>query len=356
MRKSRSSKKHPGFSIAELHRFVKRGVVQPCYLFVGPEQFTADEAVALLRDSYIPEEQRSFNFDVMYGHEISAHEVVALASSYPMMGEKRIVVIKEFDKLTNPDQLTSYIKNPLESTILILISDKPDLRKNPYRVFDGKNTLACTPLYDNQVPDWVMERVKRYNKTIAEDVADMLSAYTGTSMRQISNELDKLDIYTGDRKEITADDVSAVVGVSKEYSVFELCKAVGFKDTSNAVKILDRMIESGESPVYIVVMLNRLFKQIAIILDLRSKNVPDQKIMQELKISPFFFKDYLSYIHHHPVQSIPDRFKALLEADVLLKTTGKDNRLVLTMLLFRLMDKNDATVKSVEEYGEEFSD
>ncbi len=354
--KSKSKKKPSGLSYDDLHRFIKQGVIESCYLFAGPEQFSADEAVALLRDETIPVDQRSFNFDVMYGYDVGAHEVVALASSYPMMGEKRMVVVKEFDKLNNPDVLTSYIKNPLESTVLVLISESPDLRRNPYRVFNEKNTLDCKPIYDNQVPQWVLKRAKRYKKSINPDAAAMLAAYTGTSLRQIANELDKLDIYTADRKEITIDDVNAVVGVTKAFSIFELQKAIGMKEAATAINILDRMLERGEYPGMIVRMLTRLFIQITTLLDLHEQNVPKQKIAKELKIHIFFLDDYYGYMKHHQRESIPDRFKALLHADISLKRTTKDPRLILSILLYRLMDKDTGSLEVAEELESQISE
>ncbi len=354
--KSKRAKKNPGLSIEDLHRSVKQGSIAPCYLFAGPEQFTADEAVTMLRDALIPEDQRSFNYDVLYGYEVQSQEVVALASSYPMMGEKRMVVVKEFDKLKNPDGVTSYVKNPLDSTVLILISESSDNRKNPYRLFNETNTLACKPIYDNQVPQWVAKRVKRYKKTITAEAAAMLAVYTGTSLRQVSNELDKLDIYTIDRKEITIDDVNAVVGVTKAFNIFELYKAIGKKDAANAVNILDRMLERGESPTMIVTMLTRLFTQITMLADLHAKNLSRQKIAQELKIHPFFMDEYYEYLNHHPPESISDRFRSLLEADTSLKMTGKDPGLVLSILLYRLMDKEAASLDLVEELASEFSE
>lgn len=354
--KSRKQKKPHRLLIDDLHRAVERNTIAPCYLFAGPEQFTADEAVALLCNAVVPVDQRSFNYDVMYGYEVEVNEIIALISSYPMMGEKRMVIVKELDKLNKSDALTSYIKNPLETTVLILISESPDFRKNPYRAFDDTTILDCKPVYDNQVPQWIMKRIKRYKKTITPDAAAMLAAYTGAGLRQVANELDKLDIYTTDRKEITIDDVNAVVGVTKAFNIFELYKAIGFKDASNAINILDRMLERGESPVMIVTMLTRLFTQIAMLGDLQAKNVSRQKIASELRINPYFMDEYFNYLKHHPPHAIAGRFKSLLSADTSLKTTGKDPRLVLSILLYRLMDKESGSIETVDELESQFSE
>jgi DNA polymerase III subunit delta len=346
---SKTHKKPNRLTIEDIQQAISDGSIASCYLCAGTEQYIADEAVTLLRDAVVPPEQRSFNFDVLYGYDVDVNEIIALVSSYPMMGEKRLVVIKEFEKVKNPDALTPYIKNPLESTVLVLISGESDFRKNPYRAFGDERTLDCKPVYDNQVPQWVKKRVRQFNKTITDDAAAMLTAYTGTSLRQIVNEIEKLDIYTANRKTITIEDVNAVVGVTKAFNIFELYKAIGFKDASKAINILDKMLERGESATVIVRMLTRLFRQIALLSDLQIKNVPGQKIASQLQIHPYFLDEYYGYIKNHPLDLIPDRFRSLLSADISLKTTSKDQRLILSLLIYRLLDIEGVSVDIFEE-------
>jgi DNA polymerase III subunit delta len=339
MVKRSTARRSSRLSIDDLSGAVRRGDVRNCYLFAGEEQFIADEAVTLLCDALIPDDERSFNLDIIFGNDVQAHEVTAIASSYPMMGERRLVIVRDADRIGKLDALTSYIKDPLESTVLVLICESPDFRRNPFRAFSDDSVLECRPLYDNQIPQWIGNRIKRAGKTIAPEAATLLAGYTGTSLRQVSNELEKLDIYTANRPVITADDVTAVVGVTKAFNIFELQKAVGHMDVSAAVHILDRMIDRGESPVFIITMLTRFFRHLATVADLRTRNATNAAIAQEIRVHPYFLDEYFSHLHHHTPDRFADRFRALLQADTDLKTTGKNPRLVLSVLLYQLMDK-----------------
>jgi len=73
------------------------------------------------------------------------------------MGKKRVVVVKEFEKLAGTDTekeiVSAYVNKPLDSTILILVSLAPDFRKKPFTDLKKRAELVeCKPLYDNQVP------------------------------------------------------------------------------------------------------------------------------------------------------------------------------------------------------------
>ncbi len=346
--KKKSQPKTRGLSISDLQTSIGRGAVAPVYLFAGGEQFIADEAIGLLVDSVITAESRSFNLDIVYGSEVQSHEVLSISSAYPMIGDRRMVVVKEFDKLSKPELLTEYINAPLDTTVLILVSEKPDFRKNPFRIFDDSSILNCAPLYENQIPAWITGRMSRLKKQIAPDAATALAGYVGTSLRQIANEIEKLDIYTADRNKISLADVNAVVGQSKAYNIFELQKAIGQKDAGTAIHIIERMIERGESPVMIISMLTRFFIGLLKLHDLVSRNIARIEMAREIGVNAFFLNDHIDHLKNHAPQRFPGRFRALLEADLLLKSTGHDPRQILSILLFKLIDKEDSHTDASE--------
>jgi DNA polymerase III subunit delta len=354
MVKLNKKKKSVGMSFEDFRLTTTGGRISAVYLFAGTELFIADEALGHLLDLLIPKDQRSFNFDLFYGGEAESHKILTVASAYPMMGERRLVVVREFDKLSKPDLITEYIRNPLESTVLVLVSESPDYRKNPYRMIDAGNTLNCSPLYENQLPQWITQRIRKLKKNITAEAASMLAGYVGNSLYQLANEIDKLDIFTMDRTSISVDDVNHVVGVSKTFNIFELQKAIGLKDPKTALYILDRMLERGEQPFMIVVMLTRFFMTLIKLVDMSDRKLPRDQIARELKIGGFFLKDYYEYLRYHPLDMMQKRFRALIEADAVLKSTPLDGGQILAILLSKLMDiENDRN--STPEYLDIFT-
>ena len=168
----------------------------------------------------------------------------------------------------------------------------------------------------------------------------MIHAYVGNSLRSLQNEIDKVFVFVGDRKKIEAEDVTAIVGASKGYTIFELQNAIGRKDAKEAVKILERMLESGQSPQMIIVMMTRFFTQLWKLSDLRSKRMPDQEIAREIGVSPYFVKQYVEFRSRFDVDQIERNFKSLLEADTVLKSTSRDPRLVMDLLILSLVQSS----------------
>ena len=316
----------------------------PIYLFHGEEDFLIDEALQLIIGKVLDEGTKGFNLDVVYGSNVEVKDVVAHASSFPMMRGKRVVVVKEFEKLATTDVakdvIGAYINNPLESTILALVALDPDFRKRPFTDLKKKAELVeCKPLYDNQVPAWIADRVKSQGRQTNAEACRLIQAYVGNSLRSLQNELDKLYVFIGDRKTFTAEDVAAVVGATKGYTVFELQNAIGRRDAKEAIRILERMLENGQSPTMIIVMLSRFFTQLWKLTDVRARRMPEQDISREIGVPPYFVKQYLEFRTNFDVVQIEQCFKALLEADTTLKSTSRDPRLVLDLLVVSLLQE-----------------
>jgi DNA polymerase-3 subunit delta len=156
-------------------------------------------------------------------------------------------------------------------------------------------------------------------------------------LRSLQNELDKLYVFMGERKKISLEDIAAVVGATKGFTIFELQNAIGRKDPKDAIKILERMLEVGQSPQMIIVMLTRFFTQLWKLTDMRSRRSSDAEIAREIGVSPYFVKQIIEFRSNFDVQQIEENFKSLLEADTVLKSTSRDPRLVLDLLVLSLI-------------------
>lgn len=326
----------------EFQGYVKGKKLAPVILLYGDEDFLVDECIQAILSNTLDEGTKGFNLDVVYGSKIDVKEVVALASAFPMMSERRVVVVKEFEKLATTDPakelFSAYLQNPLASTCLALVSLQPDFRKKPFTDLKKRAELVeCKSLYDNQVPDWVARRIQALGKSADPQACRVLQAYVGNSLRSLQNEIDKLFIFVGEKKEILDEDVIAVVGASKGYTVFELQNAIGRKDLKEALTILQAMLQAGQSPQMIIVMLTRFFNQLWKLGELKAKRSPDAEIAKEVGVHPFFLKQLVQFQSGFTSEHIENGYRALLEADTVLKSTSRDQRIVMDIMVYALV-------------------
>jgi len=314
----------------------------PVYLFIGEEDFFSEECVDRIIRDLLTADTKAFNLDVVYGSKADASQIMAHAASFPMMSDRRVVVIKEFDKLLSGDSekelVSAYVAHPLESTCLVLLAEKPDFRTKPFTDLKKSGAVfSFNPLYDNQIPVWIAARCKSIGKDADIEACRLMQAYIGNSLRAIQNELDKLFTYLGERMRVTPEDVADVVGVSRGFTVFDLQNAIGKKNIGEAMRIVKRMIETGETPQLSIVMLSRYFNLLWKVQDMVRHGASEAEVIAATRISPYYFKDYAEAARRFSSSQIENSFAILLDADLQLKSTSPDPYHLMEMLVYSLI-------------------
>lgn len=309
----------------------------PLYLLYGDESFLIDEAVQTIIDAVFHDGGREFNLDVLHGGEVDAKDIIDRSTSFPMTGGRRVVIVREFDKLSRKDLLLSYIEHLSAATSLILISQKPDFRLKVFKAIKEHGiVMEYRPLYDNEIPGWISARVTRLGKRITPEACQLMQGYVETSLHEIQNEIDKLCVYVGDKKSIDIEDIESVVGRSKQYNLFELQRSLARRDKAGALAIAEHLLDSGESPVGLVAMLARYFQRLWLFQDLLSRRNSEPEIAAALNVRPYSLREYHQAAGHFNSHHIERCFSCLLEADEKLKSSITNARVVITILLIQI--------------------
>ncbi|MBI1805440.1 MAG: DNA polymerase III subunit delta [Ignavibacteria bacterium] len=327
-----------GLTVEDLETSFRNEKFSSLYLLYGEEDFLSDQVVDLLVEKALDESTKSFNLDVVSGGDVDARDIVSLVSAFPMIAERRVVVVRDFDRMPNKDLLLPVIDNPVSSTILILLASRPDFRTKIYKALEEHGTVAeFKRLYDNEVPRWISKRIEKLGKKAIPEASELIQAHVGRSLREIQNEIDKLFIYVGEKEIIDIDDVNNVVGISKQYNIFELQRSIGERDLARTMEIAEHMLDAGESPLGMIVMLTRYFQKLWLLQELRIDHPNDGKLSALLGVNPFFVREYLEAARRYPSDHLERCFEALVTADESLKSTGAGPKFVLTLMFFQIL-------------------
>lgn len=336
-----------GAPLQDLIASLGRGDVAPVYLLYGEEDFLAGEALDAILKAALAGGDRTFNLDVLAGDETGGKEIVARASSFPMAGGRRVVVVRDADRLTahDLDILSAYVAGPSPSACLILVAVKPDMRKKPFTMIrKSGGAVECKRLYENQIPAWIAGQVRTDGRRIEPEAVKLLTACIGTSLRELRGELDKLEVYAGEREEITAADVAALVGMSREYTPFELQKAVGRRDTPRAMTILGEILEAGGALPLVFATMTNYFLTLWKLHDLRRRGVGAKEQASQARVNPYFMKEYQDALAHQSPGACERALLLLAEADERTKSGGEDPRRVMEELILLLCGAEEGNI------------
>jgi len=323
---------------------IKNKNIKPIYFLQGEEPYYIDKISDLIAQNILTEEEKGFNQMIIYGGDVSIYDVINHAKRFPMMADYQVIIVKEAQHLSkNIENLVAYAKNPTPTTILVICYK--------YKKLDGRKTLAkvvkktgilfeSKKLYDNKIPNWIRQTLKEKGYKIEDKAALMLTEFLGTDLSKITNELSKLMALLPKGNTISALAIEENIGISKDYNIFELRKAIGLKDIVRANKIINYFAQNPKTNP-LVVTLSLLFSYFVQLLQYHGlQNKSKDNVARALKMNPYFAADYITAAKNYPMRKVSQIISYLNDADVKSKGVGASNLPdgeILKELLFKIM-------------------
>lgn len=302
----------------------------PLYLLHGDESFFIDQISQYIEKNVLTDGEKAFNQAVLYGKEIEFKQVVDEARQFPMMASHRVIIVKEAQEMKTFDKLEQYIENPSPQSIVVLCykHKKLDKRKKFYKKADKTAVVfESKQLYDNQLPEWITDYLRQQNYNIDYRASSMVADYLGNDLSKISNELDKLILNIKKNETIKVEDIEEQIGISKDYNVFELQKALGMKDAEKVFRIIQYFSENEKAHPLPLVIGNLYSFFSKLYITAFNLKTPDSQLQRLLGLpSPYFVKEYKSSATNLGFSKIKSSFLALKKADLASKGYGSRNQ------------------------------
>lgn len=237
-----AKKKSAGITYEEIVREVRAGTWRPIYYLMGEESYYIDRVADFIVDTILKPEERDFNLITYFGSEVDIDTVMMSAKSYPMGGERLVIVVKEAQGLKHLDRLELYLKQVQPSTVLIFCHKNGtlDRRLKVCSMIQKEGILfESKKLYDSQLPPFVRNYLKRKHVAAGPGAAEMVADFVGNDLNRLASELDKVMLaMPKGEKVLSVELVQRHIGLSKNFNVFELLDALGKKDVLKVNQIL----------------------------------------------------------------------------------------------------------------------
>ncbi len=332
MDKRKTAKKAPGKTAAWLRGQIAKGVISPLYFLHGPEDLEKDETVKALIDATLDPAARAFNLDILVGSELDVSDAVNRASAFPMMGSRRVVVVKRIEDVpeASAQAFLPLIENPNDGTVLIFTANKVDGRRKFFITLKKAAVSVEFKIpFANELPAWIRTRSQRLGLDLSPEATHLLALSIGGKLREIANELEKLYLHVGERRKVTKEDIDWIIGASRDASVFDFTDAVGGRDLKTSLHLLQNLLEQGTSPVAILALLTRhlgILRKTRWLLD---SHVPRSQFASRLKVPPFTVRKYTDQASKFTDDELWAAYGSLLKADDRIKSRAKTHGVTL---------------------------
>ena len=338
--------------------------LRPVYVFVGDEVFFRRRCRDAILKHLVPEELRDFSVFEFDLAETDLAEVLDRARTPSLMAPFQVFFVKGvktlFGRGSNQEKLEtieSYCKDPNPDAVLIFVADHisipADARriemqdKERYQRIREQMGSFCTIIelarvQEGEAVRWVIDYCATQSVKIEADAARELVDALGGDMMMISNDLEKLILYVGQKKRITLGDVETMVLAAKQRSLYELTDAISTRDRVRALETLNAILSTGEgeeAAIGHVYMLARTFRQMLVILE---RNVRDQRTLwaalwQGFRVPPFAADDVIRQARRYKSKrELTRAIRLVAKADLALRSNPVSKRLVLEKLVLDL--------------------
>lgn len=221
---------------------IKAKKIAPIIVLHGEEAYFIDLISDYISETLLDESEKEFNETIVYGKDASAENIVAIARSYPMMAERRLVIIKEAQGFKDLEKLESYFNKPVGTTVLVICYKYGtlDKRKKVFKsLLSSKNAkiFESDSQADIEIVDWIKAKFQQKKIQIDEKAAFALIDLLGNDMHKLSNEIEKMAIALGPGVEIRLEAITDNVGMNRDYNIFELQKALAARNRGRVFKI-----------------------------------------------------------------------------------------------------------------------
>jgi DNA polymerase-3 subunit delta len=328
----------PALSLPALKKQISDKRLAPIYLFVGEDIKLIDRMIDAVESAIDPAD-RPFAIERLYAGEDGGQpvDIAAAARTMPMLGDRRIVIVLRAERLLKPKRavkgkedvepddgddeaeqavdaaaIEDYLASPAASSTLVFVATAIDrgrrltkrlLEKAHYVEFKGLGDAAGQDGRGGAVA-WLRDEIVKAGREIEAEAARMLITRSGGDITKLRGDVERVLLFVGDQKSITADDVREVVSeqlaVDDEWAVVN---AIAEGDAARALVEIGLRLDRGDSP---------------------------HALLGQLRW----------WVSNKMVQSAPGRAKAAIEAllrtDLALKSSGGDDRVLLERLVVEL--------------------
>jgi DNA polymerase III subunit delta len=320
-------------------------------LFFGDDDYSLRRALDGLRRALGDAASADLNTTVLDGRSLALDELRVPCDTMPFLAETRLVIVEglpaRFEPRPAGGETAKGRPDPLEAGLCAYL---PLVPPSAHLVFVERGSVSernpilralreCkaevrefAPPKDAALTAWIQKQVSAAGGRISPRAAETLAAFVGGNLRQLSQEIDKLTTYAGQRT-IEEGDVQRLVADAREIKVWTLTDALASHNRDQAIGVLQRLLEDGEQPPVLMAIVARQLRTLIQVKELGDEHLSADAIAGQMKMHPYTAQKAIASARRMSYQQIEANYRRLLQADLEVKTGRLEPGLALELLV-----------------------
>lgn len=327
---------------------IRKEKLAPCYLVLGTEKFLQDQVRTEILKKIKIDGEDDLNFLSFDMENSSIDEVIAEAETLPFFGDQRLVFVENPYFLTgekgtngidqNTDLLVNYLKEPLETTVLVIFApyEKLDERKKVTKQLKKTAiTIDVKQLDQKAVRQYLLNTLENSEIKMDRQAIDLFLRLTDLDLSKMMRELQKILLYGQEQEVITVKEIEQLVPKTLEHNLFDMTQYILSGRTEQALRLFQDLVTQGEETIKInAILLSqiRLFLQTKFLVKIGYQQA---NIAETLKIHPYRVKLAMQEVRKFDEQTLRRLFDELVEMDYEIKSGKIEKELSFQLFVLR---------------------
>lgn len=314
---------------------LKSGQFHKVYLFYGEEAYLKKQYKDKFRQSIIGDD--TMNYSYFEGKGVNYREIIDIAETMPFFAERRLIIMEDTGALKSASQeLSDYIKEMPDSTILIIIENEVDKRSKLFKAITSVGRAVELGKQDeNTLLRWVAGMVRKEMRQMDDSTVRFLVSKVGTDMENIQQELEKLFCYTMDRGQITAKDVEAICTTQIGNHIFDMIHAVAEHKQRKALDYYNELLALKEPPMRILFLLTKQFRQLLEVKEMERAGYARKEIAAIVGLHPFVAGKYQEQAKHFQTKELREIIEESVDIEERVKTGLLSDTLAVELFIMK---------------------
>jgi DNA polymerase-3 subunit delta len=305
---------------------IKAKKLKPLYLLHGEEPYYIDVLTKHIAEHVLEDHERDFNLTVLYAADTKPEEVASLARQYPVMAPYQVIIVKECQVWRSFDGLMPIVSHPVASTVVVLNLKGKNFDK---RLLFYKNAEKVGEVFQSEklgewdVPKWIHHHCRDKKISIEDRAIAQLSDHIGNHLGNLMNALEKLQVVCSKEGTITEAAVLENIGISKDFNVFELNKAIGQRNFHKALLIANYFANNQKEHHIIptLSMVYSYFRKLALYHEYPNK-ADSSGLARSLGLWGSTVNEYRDAASRYPMGSVVQALDVIHDIDLKSKGVG----------------------------------
>jgi DNA polymerase-3 subunit delta len=309
------------------------------YFLYGPDTYRLREKLKEI----VAKHGAGFEIERALANELELGEITSRFGANTLFAKKKFLVVEGVlgKSFKYKEEFLKFLQNlnfPKDE-FLIFVEEEADKRTSLYKYLEknAEETYEFETLKGSEMEAWLTKKIGELNLKISRANAQKLSAAVLSDTWLAAQELKKLAAYAGD-KEITGDDIDALVMGRAADKIFDLTDAIAEKNKPAALGLLKNQMAGDDSEIRLLSMIIRQFR---IMLQIKSmseagREVDKYSLGRSLGIHHYAVQKTLPLVQKYSFEELKKIYRQLLEIDIKMKSSKVSKAALLDKFVMEL--------------------